>query len=310
MKPIAYTLVPLLLLSASPTIAGGPESASERGAEEQVDRQIVVTGQDIRNATRTFVKQLQIPEYGGQYARWEAPLCLQMIGWQEEHAANVKSLIEITTREIGHDVAKAECRPNMAIVLTPDPDAFINRLRKSEPRIFNRFSRSQRQAATKGNHPVRLLLGARDLNKDGRAIHFEGALAPPPGLEALGGISGSIVQGSGVGDSRIGTTVKSNFVAGVAVVDVDAIDGATFEGLSSYLAMRLLSGVPGNRIPESGATVLQLFQALDEESDPPTELSRWDIAFLRGLYKSTPAARSVRQRGEIVRSMRKSLTLP
>ncbi|MEM8917823.1 MAG: hypothetical protein AAGE37_03105 [Pseudomonadota bacterium] len=310
MKSLAYALFPLLLLNAYSAIAAGTERTSEQRAEEQGDRQIVVTGQDIRNAARSFVKQLQIPEYGGQYARWEVPLCLQMIGWQKEHAANVKSLIEIATREIGHDVAKAECRPNMAIVLTPDPDAFINRLRKSEPRIFNRFSRSQRQSATEGNQPVRLLLGARDMNKDGRPIHFAGALAPPPGLEALGRISESIVQGGGVGDSRIGTTVKSNFVAGVAVVDIHALDGATFEGLSSYLAMRLLSGVPGNRIPESGETVLQLFQALDEESDPPTELSRWDVAFLRGLYKSTSAARSVRQRGEIVKSMRKSLAQP
>ncbi|SIO10742.1 hypothetical protein SAMN02745824_2973 [Parasphingorhabdus marina DSM 22363] len=310
MKSASGALLPLFLLSAFPATATEPERPGVEAEEKQANEPIVVTGQDIRDATRSFVKQLRIPEYGGQYARWEAPLCLQMIGWQKEHAANVKSLIERLTREIGHDVAGADCRPNMAIVLSPDPKRFVDQLRKSAPRIFTRFSRSQRRAATEGNQPVRLLLGARDLNKDGQPIHFAGALAPPPGLEALGGISESIVRGGGVGNSRIGTTVKSDFVAGVAVVDVHAIDGATFEGLSSYLAMRLLSGVPGSRIPDGGETILQLFQALGEEAQPPTKLSRWDMAFLRGLYGSTAAARSVQQRGEIIRSMRKSLALP
>ena len=310
MKSASFALLSILLLSAIPAIATEPESLSASVEQKQENDPIVVTGQDFQIATKSFVKQLQIPEYGGQYARWKTPLCLQMIGWAEEHAANVKSLIESATREIGHDVAGADCRPNMAIVLSPDPAKFVEQLRKSAPRIFNRFSRSQRQAAIESNEPVRLLLGVRDINKDGRPIHFAGALKPPPGLEVLGRFSESIVQGTGVGDSRIGTTVKSHFVAGVAVVDVHAIDGATFEGLSSYLAMRLLSGVPGNRIPKSGETVLQLFRALDEATDPPTKMSGWDVAFLRGLYSSTTNARSALQRGEIIRSMRKSLAQP
>lgn len=301
------TLICAAHLAGFPVHAANLETIGEPELESRHDDQIVVTGQDVRKATKSFVDRLDIPEFNGQYARWDVPVCLEMTGWQPEHADRVRKIIESTTIAIGHEVAAEGCKPNMAVVLTADPDAFVTKLKKAVPSLFSRFEKDQREAVQNSDQPVRMLLGARLLNSDGRTIALDGALRPPPGLSDLRPYSDRIVQGTGVGDSRIETSIKYDFVSGVAIVDVNKIDGLTFEGLASYIAMRFLSGIPDRGAPVEGQSILNLFQSVKNTTETENGLSQWDTAFLKGLYTGKLAMQSRRKRYEIAKTMTKVL---
>ena len=306
MKKLA-TLICTAHLAGFPVHAANLETIGEPELEARQDDQIVVTGQDVRKATKSFIDRLDIPEFSGQYARWDVPVCLEMTGWQPEHADRVRKIIETTTIAIGHEVAAEGCKPNMAVVLTADADAFVTKLEKAVPSLFSRFGKDQREAVQNSEQPVRMLLGARLLNSDGRTIGLDSALRPPPGLSDLRPYSDRIVQGTGVGDSRIETSIKYDFVSGVTIVDVNKIDGLTFEGLASYITMRFLSGIPDRGAPVEGQSILNLFQSVKRTTETKNGLSQWDTAFLKGLYTGKLAMQSRRKRYEIAKTMTKVL---
>lgn len=275
-------------------------SAAVRENEE-----IIVDGRTVKQATKSYVKQVSLPKFNGQYAIWDTPICLEMIGWEPHHGQSIKANIEEIIKDIGHKVGKVGCTPNMGVVLSSDPAKLFKNLRTSVPRQYSELSPEQRRNAEAGQQAVSILMGVDQRSSDGRVLDRD-ALRPPPALNDLTAYAGLIMNNAH--GSLIGNRVKSNFAVGIAVVDVGQIDGATFEGLSSYIALRMLAGMTRDKKPSSGPTILTLFDDLRMENVPLTTLSQWDSAFLRGLYAAPRDETAGAQRHAIVKSMRKTLS--
>jgi hypothetical protein len=111
-------------------------------------------------------------------------------------------------------------------------------------------------------------------------------------------------------ENYMGGLIDTNLIASVtgavAVVDVPLATGVSLDALSEYLALvtlaptRLPPSLPG--VP----SILDLFRA-DAASPPPETLSRWDTAFLAGLYESVGSRRADAQRGQIVRHLKTAM---
>jgi len=282
------------------------EAAQSRSPDPRDKDEIVVTGARSVEATIDTVRELGIVETGGQYAGWRWRPCPQMIGWEPEHAAMVKARIDTVVERYFPATANAACTPNVGIILSSDPGAVLARIKKAMPRTFAQFPSEMRRIAQNDKNAVRVLLGVNLVNRDGRPIYQPEALRPPPGLEVLAPLSGAVVQGVGIGNSRIGKTVRRDYTAGIVVVDVTRINGATFEALADHIALRVLTGAREGA-PDNVDSVLGLFEALDADQSPPTGLTDWDVALL-GAYQDAPAADiAAAQIGSIARHMVKDL---
>jgi hypothetical protein len=88
----------------------------------------------------------------------------------------------------------------------------------------------------------------------------------------------------------------------VIVIDANQTSHTTVGALADYVAMVTLAQINPDAETAGAPTILNLFT--QAAAPRPTELTSWDLAYLRGLYESSDAPRSTRQQeGQIVRRM-------
>src|SRR5690606_35812028 len=88
----------------------------------------------------------------------------------------------------------------------------------------------------------------------------------------------------------------------IIVIDANQASQTTVGALADYVAMVTLAQINPSAVLAGAPTILNLFNP--NASSRPTELTSWDLAYLRGLYASADTPRNTRQQeGQIVRHM-------
>jgi hypothetical protein len=88
----------------------------------------------------------------------------------------------------------------------------------------------------------------------------------------------------------------------IIVIDANQTGHTTVGALADYVAMVTLAQINPDAETEQAPTILNLFT--EGAAQRPTQLTSWDLAYLRGLYESAENPRSTRQQeGQIVRRM-------
>jgi hypothetical protein len=88
----------------------------------------------------------------------------------------------------------------------------------------------------------------------------------------------------------------------IIVIDANQASHTTVAALADYVSMITLAQINPDAETRQAPTILNLFE--DEAMQRPTELTSWDLAYLRGLYASSDTPRSTRQQeGQIARRM-------
>jgi hypothetical protein len=162
-----------LALTAAPAIAAPDEVVIEgrRYSREQASA-----------LSHDFVRRLgQLPDDGsGQYARWNRPICVGVIGVASTYAAIVKQRIEATAREAGAPVARTKCRTNLLVAFTGDSRRLLGDWYKDYPsRLFASADGRTKRAALEVDLPVRWIYGVRSGNpsQDGDILSGNETLA-------------------------------------------------------------------------------------------------------------------------------------
>ena len=110
--------------------------------------------------------------------------------------------------------------------------------------------------------------------------------------------------------SLVRPIARPHFLASVLVVEARALAGLTTTEFADYAAMRSFAQLnPLEMKDQSVPTILRILDAAAETAVPLT-LTRWDLAFLRGLYGSAYNQYAGTQQREIKRSMLKDLARP
>jgi hypothetical protein len=259
-------------------------------AAAQGDAPIVVTG--VEKQIESFVGALTQASPRGQIARFEKAVCPGAFGMPDAQRAAVDARIRTVVAGVGLKVAKANCKPNLVIMVTPDKAAFLEALGKKRYYMFGDRSPAEVRRILAQPGPATAWQIQAMVNGDGRPIFNE---------------AGTPINRSTRAQSRITPPARPAFMAAIVVVESKAIEGLSTTQLADYAAMRALARIDPARIDASApSTILRVLDAA-ADSEVPVTLTQWDFSFLKGLYSSPSNLYAPSQRSEIGRVMEREM---
>lgn len=249
---------------------------------------ILVNGVSKKSVEETVRMMTMDTGATGQIARWNDPICVNIANLDQPYAGFAIDRIYTWAERLGLKTGKDDCKPNILIVMTTEPDAVVQKLGKLgvDGKDIKELMKPR---------PVRWYSVTESRNLDGRSIHgfSPGELAINPTTAV---------------SSRISEQTREATVGLVIIVDFKRIEGVEWPQLGDYLSMVAL-GRPSFGPDYSGSTILALFQDRDRGVSLPAALTAQDQGFLKGLYSSFDLVRGTSQRAAIRDAARKGADL-
>lgn len=298
--------------------APAPSEPHRRGATADANTvaPVVVEGRRLTPEQReqsvsAFVRSLSAPTRRDRLARWNRRVCPGVVGLPARQGQFIVERMAQEARALNLEVGGPGCTPNILVLASSEPEQAARRLRQKHPKYFAAGS-GQGQLATGGGgqsiqtfvstpRAVRWWHVAEMVGADGQPISF--IEVPDPALpEGASGIAVPLVQGTI--SSRLTSMVREDLTRAVLIVDMKRVRGVSYEALASYLSMAALAQLDPQGERGDLSSVMSLFGPEGRNPQAPGTLTRWDRAYLRGLYAAPANARSLHaQRGAIRRSL-------
>lgn len=237
----------------------------------------VVVQTQSNDPVRLFVRGITVPgehgRYQGQVARWDADLCVSVVGSSPEMNAWLTEQITANFRSLDVPHGGPGCEPTVAVVISTDADSFAQTFaRRNRSRIFK--TREGAVAQFLGpSRPIRW-----------QHLTLTGPVGPDPSVEVLA--EGFAADLGRMSNSRIAVSTARAIEQAIIVVDEQRASAAPLDALAAYIAFVALVDLPAEPSTAGQRTILSLF---DETTvAPPRALTRWDRAFIGALYSVTP----------------------
>ncbi len=305
-----------------PASASASSSASASAASgAQALAQVTVSARRAQLQPRifVFVKQVSSLDPGGGLARWQEPVCPNVIGLSKDEGEYVLLRISEIARAAGVPLAGETCsHPNLFVWVTPDPQKLLKAMQRrrrqatfgdADPNVVDAFIAGPRPAkvwydslmeTADGTRPIYGSMGGftAQLNMGSKAATGNGlGTAAPPAQ------TGRDTKGANTTDferaSRVMRTMEWAFSKVYIVVDAGRLQGMTRRQLADYVGMVGLAEInPGAQLGDT-PTILKLFDGAPQAALPG--MSDWDQAFLKSLYTVDQNVKV--QQGEIALDM-------
>jgi hypothetical protein len=288
----ALAVSALLLTASSP--AGGPQAASGPVPPQDPDvtevDEVVIAALPNGAASLAFVRTVAAPGPGREMALWRQPVCVGVGGLQPEPARMLADHISGWAARLELRVGEPGCRPNILIVASDDGDATARDLIRRRPRDFRIGVRGADAGAAalrafqSSGAPVRWWHVSLPVDDEtGTPLNRLPGQAPPTwdgqNLTTPNSFTGNVRTTS---PSLISAQERDDLLQVVIVLDIKALDAASFAQVADYMVLPALAQIEAGAAPEY-PSILNLFAAGGEAVDG---LTRWDRAFLRGLYRA------------------------
>jgi hypothetical protein len=311
------TLRPFIF-SAAFIVAGAANAATAPPETPDIksDTTITVTGQlpdkeKLREAASTFVRSASVIPDEAQYARRNDPLCPAVVGIDQKYASLVSAKIKAVAEAVGVAVAPAGCRANLLVNFTADASAYLLGARKRQPTLLSALRPDERTALLTSNAPIRWWYGTNATGSDNVPI-------------ALGQVNGGVLIGTPEGlpvlptpnrgtlrtysPSLIDTKLVVNLSSTVVLIDIEKATGVPLDSVAAYAAMVSLAQLKLTTDYSSYPSILAMFSGAKSRDEAPRDLTEWDYAYLRALYKIQMNRTARSQRTGIYGEMVKQLT--
>jgi hypothetical protein len=199
------------------------------------------------------------------------PLCLLVAAEDQDFAAKVAKRVVANAREAGVRVKRGKCRTNAVIAFADDAHGQLNEVRQKTGRVYGSLYASQLDRLMKSEQEGFAFL-----------LHDFQPIDGPGGLVST-------------------SSARAEMAAALVVIDAAAAQGLSVEQLADYATLRMLAPtsdlrtLPADADAQATATILTL---LRDREDAPTEMTRFDRAYLESLYSlgRGPRARTVMAR--------------
>lgn len=220
--------------------------------------------------------------YHEPLAQFQMPVCPGVVGMPPEFAAIMVARIRAVAGMAKVRLDHATCKANLLVIFIPSGQAALQNMRHKGPWLFEGIDRADLSDLAADPD-------LRDLAAEPGPVHVWVS------TETRGRL-GEILSGRGDGDepailktanaqSHIYLPARQDIVASVVVIDIPALNGLHVRQVADYVAMRGLAQTrpPGQR--GKVGTILSLF---DKGAIPPTEMTTFDLAYLRAVYGQIP----------------------
>lgn len=271
-------LAALSLISFGATARSAPTLDSlqqpRAGSSDAALDAVLVTGrrrqQIFDERLSIFVSSITIRPREESLPRWQVAICPWVTGAAEEFNEYIRSRVWQVAKYAGAPMAPDDCSPNLVIVLTREPQEFLEEWWADEHRLFNRdqgISRINR--FIRSDEAVRVWYNSCPIAPVWAKSYSKRKILP---------------CGTGAPGSRLTWETVRAIYSVIVVVDSGRIEGLSVGQLADYIAVVGLAIV--RRDSELGQlpTILRLFAELGPAR--PQGMSSWDKSFLESLYRS------------------------
>ncbi|MCS6625666.1 hypothetical protein N0B44_22385 [Roseibacterium beibuensis] len=270
-------LIAALMIAAAPQEPPAPE------VDPTELQDVVIDARRIEQLARQFIDDVAAPTRTRGLARWNSRLCVGVLNLRPDIGQAIVDRISDVARSLGVEAGEPGCRANALIVAADDGPAMAAAMVESRRRGFDIGSLKITQndealeAFMAEDRPVRWwqISIPVDSQTGGRAIRLAGDLHPgtnEPTAPRIAVFAASRIQ------SQIRDDLRKVFI----IVDIDDVEGLTTTQLSDYLAMVTLAQIDARGDASGYDTVLNLFS----DREGVSGLTRWDMAYLTGLYEA------------------------
>lgn len=269
-----------VLATASPAFAQVPPQDAQPAELESV----VVDGRRLRDSVERFVDDVVAPPVGRGPARWDRRVCVGALNLRRDAAQVVVDQVSRIALDLGLEPGDPGCRPNILVIAADDGEALARALVERSPHAFrpNYAGASRGSSALDrfqaSSSPVRWWHVSLPVTETGDiAVRLPGGSAP-------------FVRQDG---SRLTTRLRNDLRRAYVIVDLEEMDGVTFQQLGDYIGMVAMAQIDPEAETAAYDTVLNLFEAPEAVDG----LTGWDRSYLQALYDAELNRRSPNQQG-------------
>jgi hypothetical protein len=273
-------------LAAALSVAAAPGLAAPAAPSSTVEG-VTVSGQRAGAAERkrvdAYVQQITAGHPGESLTRWREPVCPLIAGLKTDQAEAMLTRISQVAKDVGAPLAaQGHCRANFFVVVTAQPKPLLEGWSQHDLGLFADMGAKAMRRIIDTDRPARVWHNAMAEPTDGRNEADEQT-----------GIQG-VPQQRGEISSHLVNNTERHTRSVVIVIDTNRAHGVTLAQLADYAAMTGLAEIDLDAPLGDAPSILQLFA---KGPAAPVALSRWDTAFLKGLYRVPQRNRT--QRSEI-----------
>lgn len=278
--------------ASEPPVQRSPTQSSPAQASTTVEG-VTVTAlsaeqQRLPALVKRFVEAHSATSRIDQLSRWGSPLCPQTDGLTTPFNAYVSARVRVVAASVGapsdkHPNRNFPCKTNLLIAFTTHPQALMDDVRKRHAQMlgFHYAAQAERLAAV--THPI-------------QAWYMTGT-KPEGGLVELDNEFTRLPSGSA--GSRLSARIESQFVGVLVVVDANQIVGHQVGAIADEIAMLSLAHASQVKGCSDLETILDFLNPDCPSPTDPPGLTRYDVAYLKGLYSVDPKEYLAAQRSEI-----------
>jgi hypothetical protein len=285
------------LLAAGPALANGSEPASSKASDLSG---VTVTAPQkpdplVNPASQFMREHLPASTFSEQYPRFRDEICVKVVGLPAEFDAFIaKRITEIAT-QVGAPVSKDDdCRPNIDVVFSTEPQALISDIARRKDILLGFYwnSRDLKKLAT-FSRSVGAWYVTRTRSDSGESrleIHD-----PTDHLSPRVGRAGS----------RLSNGMSTEVVHSLILADANKVAGEKIDAVADYMAVLALARWQGLERCNAVPTILNLM-ADGCEGEAPEAATSSDLALLTGLYSVDPRESGAQQRATIASAIRRA----
>lgn len=271
-----------LALTLAVALQSAPQTPQNPPAAQLED--VVVEGRILREAVDRFVDDIVAPPVGRGPARWDRKVCVGVLNLRRDAAQVVVDQVSRIALDLGLEPGDPGCRPNILIIASSDGEAMARILVERSPHAFRpNYAGASRGASAldrfqASTSPVRWWHLSLPVTETGDiAVRMPGGGVP-------------LVRQDG---SRLTTRLRNDLRRAYVIIDLDRMDGVTFQQLGDYIGMVTMAQIDPEAETAAYDTVLNLFDA----PGAVTGLTEWDRSYLSALYDAELNRRSPNHQG-------------
>lgn len=252
------------------------------------DPTIVVTGKQPLNEEQTRnVVQRAARTVDGQLARFYAPVCPRVTGFDTPYERIVAERIKDIARAVGARAGEEGCVANFQVVIVDDGREFVELLYREHPEAFAGLTKREVRRLASAEGAARAWTVTMLTNSLGATASNPSPSSGGGTVKGQGGASitfdGSVNVMRTYEASNVNPSVQQSMGTSWVVIETAATFGKSLTQIADYAAMRGLAMVRPAELAASADTILALFEP-DAQAAPP-ELTEFDQAYLKGLYR-------------------------
>ena len=250
------------------------------------DQAIIVQGvRDRRKPADDFLRKMVPPSFDEQFGRFEEPVCPGTVGLPDKLSGEVIARIRQVTGAAHIPAGKANCIPNLVIIVVDDKKALIDGMqRKREAYLYGIDTERQKHLANAAG-PVAAWQISDVIGPDGEPLRVDG-----DGFPRLF---------TTVPPSRLRSGTRSRVLGAIVVIEQRGLVGVTTRQVADFALVRALAPIQPRDSQPPESSVLSLFNAGIRPEDAPQSLTWWDLALLKALASTRGDAMANIQRHEI-----------